>query len=635
MLSTATQRRTARRGSLVALAAAGALLAGGASSAMASVITEPTPGNFVYTADAGVDNNLTVIQSTAANEVSFDDTETITSATASCVAGVGTSFTCTPAAGNVLSVIADIGDGNNIAQVVNDLATVTVNGGDLTDSMSASSAGPVAGKVTLNGGLGDDDFSLTGGDGQDEVNGGGGANDAVTYSPASPLNIGVTLDNADNDGVIGSAEADNIGNDVEVVLTGLGDDLIVGNASVNVFNSAEGNDVINAIDGVADLSIICGDGAADFALIDDLDRPGIDGAGSCEAAVDHANVAFGSHPVGSTTTQTVTVTNTGGVPLVIGTPTVTGAGFNRGPATATTCPATVGVGSSCTLEVAYAPDTSGLKSGALTITNAAGGNPLVLTLSGTTPATPAATVTASLAFGNQDTGTTSAAQNVTVTNSGSAPLVIDTTPTSGDFATGANGCAGQSIAANASCTIAVTFSPTSAGARTGTLSINDNAGGTPQTVSLTGTGTTPVVTPPGTGTGTGTGTGATAGSGATPGNTTGSGTTPGTGKKTPKFLSETLTPARDRSKPYRFTVKGKLGLPAGVTKAKGCTGTVTITAKRGTKTAAIAKAALKKDCSYSVRMTVKSKGKMKVTAKFAGNTALSAKSSSSRTARAG
>jgi hypothetical protein len=40
----------------------------------------------------------------------------------------------------------------------------------------------------------------------------------------------------------------------------------------------------------------------------------------------------------------------------------------------------------------------------------------------------------------------------------------------------------------------VTFTPTATGTRTGTLSISDNATGSPQTVSLSGTGTAPAVT---------------------------------------------------------------------------------------------------------------------------------------------
>ena len=93
-----------------------------------------------------------------------------------------------------------------------------------------------------------------------------------------------------------------------------------------------------------------------------------------------------------------------------------------------------------------------------------------------------------LTFENQTVQTASAAQTVTLTNTGSASLTISGVTASGDFAQ-TNTC-GSSVAAGANCTIAVTFTPTAAGQRTGTLSIADNAPNSPQTVGLTGTGVT-------------------------------------------------------------------------------------------------------------------------------------------------
>src|SRR5262249_34977236 len=92
----------------------------------------------------------------------------------------------------------------------------------------------------------------------------------------------------------------------------------------------------------------------------------------------------------------------------------------------------------------------------------------------------------SLTFGSQTVGTTSAAQGLTLSNTGTAALAISGIATSGDFAQ-TNNC-GTSLAAGANCTINVTFTPTATGARTGTLSVTDNAAGSPQTASLSGTG---------------------------------------------------------------------------------------------------------------------------------------------------
>ena len=93
---------------------------------------------------------------------------------------------------------------------------------------------------------------------------------------------------------------------------------------------------------------------------------------------------------------------------------------------------------------------------------------------------------ANLDFANQGVGTTSAAQIVTLANTGTVTLTISSITPSGDFSQ-TNTC-GTTVNAGANCTISVTFKPTAAGMRTGTLSISDNAAGSPQSVALSGTG---------------------------------------------------------------------------------------------------------------------------------------------------
>ncbi|HSZ43556.1 MAG TPA: discoidin domain-containing protein [Trebonia sp.] len=106
------------------------------------------------------------------------------------------------------------------------------------------------------------------------------------------------------------------------------------------------------------------------------------------------------------------------------------------------------------------------------------------------PVTPGA-LTASptaLTFGDTNTGSTSSAQAVTITNTGSSTQTISSISASGGFAQ-TNNC-GSSLAAGASCTASVTFSPTGSGSASGTLTI-DNSGPTPTvTVSLSGFGVT-------------------------------------------------------------------------------------------------------------------------------------------------
>jgi hypothetical protein len=102
-------------------------------------------------------------------------------------------------------------------------------------------------------------------------------------------------------------------------------------------------------------------------------------------------------------------------------------------------------------------------------------------------AAPVAAYTpSSLSFASENVGSTSAPQSVTLTNNGNVALTITGISTSGDFAE-TNNC-GTSVSPGGSCQISVTFTPTATGNRTGVVSVADNAPGTPQTIALSGEG---------------------------------------------------------------------------------------------------------------------------------------------------
>jgi hypothetical protein len=107
--------------------------------------------------------------------------------------------------------------------------------------------------------------------------------------------------------------------------------------------------------------------------------------------------------------------------------------------------------------------------------------------------------TGSISFANQTVGVSSSARNVTVTNSGAGALTITDITLTGtnppDFVQ-TNNC-GSSLGAGSSCTITLTFKPAATGSRTASVAISDNATGSPQTISLTGTGIPGTTTPPG------------------------------------------------------------------------------------------------------------------------------------------
>ena len=106
---------------------------------------------------------------------------------------------------------------------------------------------------------------------------------------------------------------------------------------------------------------------------------------------------------------------------------------------------------------------------------------------------PAVTLTpTSLTFASTPVGSTTAAQMVTVKNTGAATLTLTSELITGtnasSFIVSANTC-GSSLAAGASCAVSVQFKPAAAGTLTASLSIADNATGSPQTAMLSGTGT--------------------------------------------------------------------------------------------------------------------------------------------------
>jgi hypothetical protein len=208
-------------------------------------------------------------------------------------------------------------------------------------------------------------------------------------------------------------------------------------------------------------------------------------------------LTLGSLAVGtSAPPQAVTLTNTGNASLTITSIGATGA--NPGDfAVTNTCGSSVAAGGSCTITVTFTPAALGARTAVLSIADSAAGSPQTVNLSGTGSAPSANLTPTSLNFGSQTLGTISAVQPVTLTNQGNAALTISgiviapTGPNPGDFAV-TNTC-GTSVPAGGNCTISVTFAPTATGTRTASVTITDNSTGSPQTVSLTGMGTGPLV----------------------------------------------------------------------------------------------------------------------------------------------
>ncbi|MCU1250710.1 MAG: BNR/Asp-box repeat protein [Edaphobacter sp.] len=196
-------------------------------------------------------------------------------------------------------------------------------------------------------------------------------------------------------------------------------------------------------------------------------------------------VTFPSTTIGATSSvQNITISNTGATPIALQTPLVIGVDFKI---SANTCGASLGPSVGCTVAIAFLPTASGTRSGSFSITDDVGTQTASLSGIGTSPATDALSPSA-LTFAPQQITTASAAQQITLTNSGDLPLtLIAAQITSGDF-TVVNAC-GNSLNPHSACSMNVVFAPKNVGTLSGQLTVSDQY--RTQAVTLTGIGIAP------------------------------------------------------------------------------------------------------------------------------------------------
>ena len=213
------------------------------------------------------------------------------------------------------------------------------------------------------------------------------------------------------------------------------------------------------------------------------------------AKLSPTGLTFGTVAMGVTSAaKTITLTNLGTTSLTITVIAITGTN-GADFAQTHTCGTSLAAGASCTTSIKFKPTASGTRTAVLSVTDSAAGSPQQVPLSGI--GTAAKLSPTSLNFGTVAIGVAGAAKTVTLTNVGTTTLTISgiaiTGTNAGDFAQ-THTC-GSSLATGASCTFSVTFKPTASGTRSASLSVSDSAAGTPQTVSLSGIGTTTKLSP--------------------------------------------------------------------------------------------------------------------------------------------
>jgi Abnormal spindle-like microcephaly-assoc'd, ASPM-SPD-2-Hydin len=198
-------------------------------------------------------------------------------------------------------------------------------------------------------------------------------------------------------------------------------------------------------------------------------------------------VSFGNVAVGTLSTQSVTLTDSGTANVVVSSISTSGGGFTAsGGSNVTLTP-----NQSLTITVNFDPATTGTAQGKLSITSDASNSHLALNLSGTgmakAPASSQLTASStSLSFGSVTVGAP-AGLNVALTNIGTANVTI-----TGVSATGsgfsASGGTNVTLAPNQMVNVSVSFNPKGAGGVQGDLSISSNASNSVLQIGLSGTG---------------------------------------------------------------------------------------------------------------------------------------------------
>jgi len=211
-------------------------------------------------------------------------------------------------------------------------------------------------------------------------------------------------------------------------------------------------------------------------------------------------VAFGSQTVGAgASTQNVTVTNRGNVPVTFTSVAVSGAASVTIGSGA--CSGTLAVAASCNVPLSFAPTAEGNVAATLLLRSNAPDVSVGVTGTGTSAAVarPALSDATPFAFADTQVGQQAAAHSITLSNGGNAALKITSLVLGGsnpaDFALAGTCAMNGIVSPGASCTIDSSFKPTTAGARTADLLLMTD-GGAQFTVRLSGNGmSVPTTTP--------------------------------------------------------------------------------------------------------------------------------------------
>ena len=200
---------------------------------------------------------------------------------------------------------------------------------------------------------------------------------------------------------------------------------------------------------------------------------------------------FGTTNQGTSTSSSISVKNSGTAALHISSIVIAGANTNDFSSTSPTCTAPLAANSVCTISVTFTPLAAGLRTATVTLTDDAPDSPQRINVQGTANSAPTSAIVVnpgSPGFGTKTQGT-STPMNVTVTNAGTAALHLTNAVLGGANAnefTLADPTCSTAIAASGSCTIVLNFTPLSVGIHAASVTLTDDAPGSPQIINITG-----------------------------------------------------------------------------------------------------------------------------------------------------
>ena len=207
-------------------------------------------------------------------------------------------------------------------------------------------------------------------------------------------------------------------------------------------------------------------------------------------SVSPAQISFGVQPVGSQSAlSTLQVTNSGGAPMANIGLQIAGPAASSFSVGSNTCGSTLAAGATCSVQVTFSPTIAGGCTATLVVSSSTMGVDAVqVPVSGTGLAVSGLDITpAQLAFAQTQIGQSSAPQTATISNLSSIAATGLTLALSGPFSVTQNAC-GSILAAGASCTTQIVFTPAANGTSTGSLTVSSNAFASPAVLALTGTG---------------------------------------------------------------------------------------------------------------------------------------------------